>query len=222
MLELVQSGGLLMWPLIACSVVVMAISIERYFALSSSKIAPRGLLGQTWRTVSADKMNGAEIKKLKANSPLGKLLAAGLINAGHGREVMKDSIEEAAGEVIHDMERYLNALGTVAVITPLIGLLGTVIGMIKVFQEITLHGTGDAAILAGGISEALMTTASGLAVAIPALILHRYFLRKIDDIVVLLEQESVKLVNAMHGGVDPTTAGASAPVKTKVSAKAGQ
>ena len=203
MLELVQSGGWLMWPLIACSIVVLGISFERWLALKPQKIAPRGLLAQTWREVLAERMDGDQIKALKNNSPLGKLLAAGLINAGHGREVMKDSIEEAAGEVIHTMERYLNALGTVAMIAPLIGLLGTVVGMIKVFREITLHGTGEASILAGGISEALVTTASGLAIAIPAVILHRYFLRRIDDIVVVLEQESVKLVNAMHGGVDP-------------------
>lgn len=221
MLELVQSGGLLMWPLIACSIAVLAISIERYIALQSHKIAPRALLAQTWRLVASEKMDGEQIKKLKANSPLGKLLAAGLINAGHGREIMKDSIEEAAGEVIHDMERYLTALGTVAVITPLMGLLGTVIGMIKVFQEITLHGTGDASLLAGGISEALMTTASGLAVAIPALILHRYFLRKIDDIVVVLEQESVKLVNAMHGGIEPMPSTSPAPTPAQKS-KVGQ
>jgi len=112
---------------------------------------------------------------------------------------MKESIQEAAAHVIHDMERYLNTLGTIAAIAPLLGLLGTVIGMIKVFTAIMVQGTGNAGVLAGGISEALITTAAGLSVAIPALIMHRYFLRRIDTVVVTLEQETIKLVDALHG-----------------------
>ena len=111
---------------------------------------------------------------------------------------MKESIEEAASHVVHDLERYLNSLGTIAAITPLLGLLGTVMGMIKVFAEIMAQGTGNASVLAGGISEALVTTAAGLSVAIPALALHRYFTGKIDAIVVELEQESIKLVDALY------------------------
>jgi biopolymer transport protein ExbB len=112
---------------------------------------------------------------------------------------MKESIDEAAGYVIHDMERYLNTLGTIAAVAPLLGLMGTVFGMIRVFSEIMIHGTGNASLLAGGISEALITTASGLTVAIPALIMHRYFHRKIDTVVLLMEQEATKLVDALHG-----------------------
>ncbi len=111
---------------------------------------------------------------------------------------MKESIEEAAGHVIHEMERYLSPLGTIASITPLLGLLGTVIGMIRVFSDIMVEGTGNAQILAGGISEALITTASGLCIAIPALIMHRFFHRRVDTIVVELEQQTIKLVDALH------------------------
>ena len=115
---------------------------------------------------------------------------------------MKESIEEAASYVVHDMERYLNTLGTIASVAPLLGLLGTVIGMIKVFSDIMIHGAGNAALLAGGISEALITTAAGLTVAIPALIMHRYFQRKVDTVVVTMEQEATKLVDALHGDRD--------------------
>ena len=130
---------------------------------------------------------------------MGRVLAGGLMNAKHGREIMKESIEQEASQVIHELERFLNPLGTVATITPLLGLLGTVIGMIKVFAEIQLAGVGDAGNLAGGISEALMTTAAGLSVAIPALICHRYFLRRVDELVVNMEQEAIKLVEVVHG-----------------------
>jgi len=123
---------------------------------------------------------------------------AGLGNAYHGREVMKESIQEAAGHVVHELERYLNTLGTIAAVAPLLGLLGTVLGMIKVFAEIMAQGTGNASALAGGISEALITTAAGLTVAIPALVMHRYFTGRIDAIVVDLEQETIKLVDALH------------------------
>ena len=127
---------------------------------------------------------------------------AGLNNASHGRDIMKESIQEAAGQVVHDLERFLNPLGTIAAITPLLGLLGTVIGMIKVFTEIMIQGTGNASVLAGGISEALITTAAGLTIAIPALIFHRYFQRRIDSLVITMEQETVKLIEVMHGERD--------------------
>ncbi|HBO12728.1 MAG TPA: biopolymer transporter ExbB, partial [Halieaceae bacterium] len=137
-------------------------------------------------------------RKLRESSPLGRILAAGLANAHHGREVMKDSIEEAAAHVVHELERYLNTLGTIAAIAPLLGLLGTVVGMIKVFSEIMVQGTGNASALAGGISEALITTAAGLSVAIPALAMHRFFTGRVDEIVVGLEQESIRFVDALH------------------------
>ena len=199
MFELVKSGGWLMLPIILCSIAAAAICIERYLALNSNKISPPNLLAQVWAWIKNNQLNADKLRELKSSSPLGQILAAGLSNSSHGRDVMKESIQEAASHVIHDMERYLNTLGTIAAIAPLLGLLGTVIGMIKVFTEIMLQGTGNAAVLAGGISEALITTAAGLSVAIPALIMHRYYSRKIDTVVITLEQESIKLVDALHG-----------------------
>lgn len=199
MFEFVKSGGWLMLPIILCSIAAVAISIERYLALNPEKVAPKHLLAQVWGWLKNNQLDAGKIRELKASSPLGRILAAGLSNSRHGRDVMKESIQEAASHVIHDLERYLNTLGTIAAIAPLLGLLGTVIGMIKVFTAIMLQGTGNAGVLAGGISEALITTAAGLSVAIPALIMHRYLLRRVDTVVVTLEQETIKLVDALHG-----------------------
>ena len=199
MFELVKSGGWLMLPIIICSIVALAICLDRFLALNPDKIAPKQLLAQVWGWIKNNQLDAGKIKSLKTSSPLGRILAAGLSNSRHGRDVMKESIQEAASYVIHDLERYLNTLGTIAAIAPLLGLLGTVIGMIKVFSEIMQQGTGNAGVLAGGISEALITTAAGLSIAIPALIMHRYYVRRIDGIVIALEQETVKLVDALHG-----------------------
>lgn len=198
MLELLTAGGWLMIFIVLSSVVALAICIERLYTLNPKKIAPPHLLATVWKQLKAGEMDANRLKSLKQSSPLGRILAAGLSNAYHGREVMKESIEEAASHVVHDLERYLNTLGTIAAIAPLLGLLGTVVGMIKVFAEIMAQGTGNASVLAGGISEALITTAAGLTVAIPALAMHRYFVGKIDAIVVELEQEAIKLVDALH------------------------
>ena len=142
-------------------------------------------------------MDARRVRELRNGSPLGQILAAGINSHRRGRELMKENIEEVAGHVVHDLERYLNTLGTVAAISPLLGLLGTVIGMIKVFSAIRLEGTGNAAILAGGISEALITTAAGLTVAIPSLFFYRYFQRKVDELVINMEQEALKLVEVL-------------------------
>ncbi|WP_425460042.1 MotA/TolQ/ExbB proton channel family protein [Exilibacterium tricleocarpae] len=187
-----------MLPIILCSIAVIAISIERYWTLNPQKIAPKHLLAQVWGWIKGNQLDGNKLRELKQSSELGKVLAAGLSNSRHGREVMKDSIQEAANQVIHDMERYLGALGTIAATAPLLGLLGTVLGMIKVFTAIMLQGTGNAGVLAGGISEALITTAAGLCVAIPAMMFHRFFQRRVDTLVVTMEQEAIKLVDALH------------------------
>jgi len=196
--EIVAAGGWLMLPIVLCSVAVIAISVERYWSLNANKVAPKHLLAQVWGWVKNNQLDSAKLKDLKQSSELGKVLAAGLSNSRHGRDVMKDSIQESANQVIHELERYLGALGTIAAIAPLLGLLGTVLGMIKVFTAIMLEGTGNAGVLAGGISEALITTAAGLCVAIPAMMAHRYFQRHVDGLVVFMEQESVKLVDALH------------------------
>ncbi len=198
MLELLMAGGWLMLPIGLCSILMLAICIERTYTLNPSKIAPPHLLAAVWKQLKKGEFDEGKLRTLRQSSPLGLILASGLANASHGREVMKESIQEAAGHVVHDLQRYLNTLGTVAAVTPLLGLLGTVFGMIAVFAEIMVQGTGNASALAGGISQALITTAAGLTVAIPALVMHRYFVGKIDAIVVELEQETIKLVDALH------------------------
>ena len=199
MLDLLKPGGIIMFPLLLCSVLALAIIIERFWTLRMGRLAPKSMVQELWASIRKKELNARKIKELKEAAPLGRVLAAGLVNAKHGREIMKESIQEEASHVVHEMERFLTALGTIAVITPLLGLLGTVIGMIKVFAQLQLEGAGNAAALAGGISEALITTAAGMTVAIPALIFHRYFLRRVDEIVVDMEQESLRLVEVLHG-----------------------
>lgn len=199
MQEIVLSGGILMVPILLCSIAVIAIVVERFWTLNPTKIAPKAQLGQVWSWIRDNELDSERLKQLRRSSQLGKILAAGLSNSRQGRDVMKDSIEEAASQVIHELERFLGVLGTIAAIAPLLGLLGTVIGMIKVFTALNLEGGGNAAVLAGGISEALITTAAGLTVAIPAMIFHRFFVRRVDSLVITMEQEAVKLVDALHG-----------------------
>ena len=199
MLELIFAGGWLMLPIVLCSVVALAICLERLWSLAPGRILPAELLTEVWGWIKNNQLDAPRMRALKQESPLGRILAAGLVNSKYGREIMKESIQEEASHVIHELERYLNFLGTIAAITPLLGLLGTVIGMIKVFTAIMVEGTGNAAVLAGGISEALITTAAGLSVAIPTLMFHRFFLRRVDNLVVGLEQEAQKLVEVLHG-----------------------
>ena len=156
-------------------------------------------MGQIWQWDQQGQLNNERILKLRDASPLGRILAAGLINREYSREVMKESIEETGRHVAHDMGRFLNTLGTVASITPLLGLLGTVVGMIKVFSVITSIGVGNPNELAGGISQALLTTAAGISVAIPSLIFHRYFRGRVNTLVVSMEAEALKMVEVMHG-----------------------
>ncbi len=199
MFEFVKAGGWLMLPIIACSIAAMAIVLERFWSLRRGRVIPRQLVAQIWQWAQQGQLNDERIRELRSGSPLGRVLAAGLINRNHPREVMKESIEETGRHVAHELERFLNSLGTIAAITPLLGLLGTVIGMITVFSVITSVGVGDPGQLADGISKALITTASGLSVAIPSLIFHRYFRGRVDELVVNMEQEAIKLVEVMHG-----------------------
>ena len=198
--ELVKSGGWMMLPIIVSSIVALAITAERLWTLRASRVAPAHLVGQVWRWMKDKQLNKDKLKELREDSPLGEILAAGLANSRHGREIMKESIEEAASRVIHELERYISTLGTIAAMAPLLGLLGTVLGMIDIFSS--FMGTNMAtnpAVMAGGISKALVTTASGLIVAIPALFFHRLLQRRIDDLVVGMEQEAIKLVEVVQG-----------------------
>lgn len=198
MVEIVIAGGWLMLPIILCSILAIAIAIERFWTLSAERIAPRYAVGQVWSWIKNNELDATRMRELRQSSPLGQILAAGLLHARQGRDAMMEAIQQSAAGVIHDLERYLSTLGTIAAITPLLGLLGTVLGMIRVFSAIMVQGTGDPSALAGGISEALITTAAGLTVAIPAYALHRYFVRKVDSLILALEQESAKLVDALY------------------------
>ena len=202
MLELVQSGGWLMVPILLCSVVAAAVCIERAWALQGKRVVPKNLLAQVWNQMKKNEFDPQKLRELRSRSPLGLIFAAGITNSRRGRDIMKEAMEEAAGQVMHEMERYLTALGTVASISPLLGLLGTVVGMIQVFTELVNQGAGNASALAGGISQALITTAAGIGVAIPALLFHRYFLRRVDDLVVTMEQEASKFVEIVNGERD--------------------
>ncbi|MBI3343821.1 MAG: MotA/TolQ/ExbB proton channel family protein [Gammaproteobacteria bacterium] len=199
MFEIIKAGGWVMWPLILCSIASTAIIMERFWSLQARRICPKHLVAQIWRWGKANQLDAAHLDALRDSSPLGRILAAGLANLHHSREVMKESIEETGRHVVHEMERYLNTLGTIASISPLLGLLGTVIGTIQVFNAITSHGVGNPTEMAGGIATALVTTAAGIIVAIPSLIFSRHFRRKVDELVVSMEQEAIKMVEVLHG-----------------------
>ncbi len=192
-----------MWPLLICSIIALAIVAERFWTLQKRNVAPDQLLKQVLDHEKANRVSEDLLKLLVKSSPLGRLFAVGLVNRDHGREIMKEAIEEEGSIVVHELDRYLNTLGTIAAITPLLGLLGTVIGMIQVFTSITpevmSQGIGDPTVLAAGISKALITTATGLSIGIPALMFHRYFKGKVHSLTVEMEQQSVKLVEIIQG-----------------------
>ena len=200
MLEIILSGGWLMIPIVGCSAIAMAIILERFWTLRSKAVIPPDLGEQVRAWALSRKLDEVHVQALAENSPLGRILAAALRNRSRSREIIKESVEDTGRHVLHDLERYLNSLGTIAGISPLMGLLGTVIGMIKVFSSILIHGVGDAAQLAGGISQALITTAAGLTVAIPAYFFHRHFLGKVSALVIRMEEQAVALVDAIDLG----------------------
>lgn len=200
MFEIVRAGGWLMLPLLLCSVVAVAIIIERLWTLRRRRVLPDDLTVKVWEWAHNRKLDESHLRALSESSPLGQILASGLLNRSRSRDIMKESIEDTGRHVVHELERYLNSLGTIAAITPLLGLLGTVIGMVKVFTAITTHGVGNPTVLAGGISEALLTTAAGLSIAIPSLIGYRYLRGRVDGLVVQMEKEAMKLVDTIHRG----------------------
>jgi len=188
-----------MVPIIACSIIAFAIIAERLWTLRIKRVIPRKLVAQVWDQAKEKKLNVERLQELRAGSPLGRILAAGLMNRNSSREIMKESIEDTGRHVVHELERYINTLGTIAAISPLLGLLGTVIGMIQVFSTITTQGVGNPAALAGGISQALITTAAGMVVAIPSLMAYRYFRGKVDMLVIRMEQQALRMVEVLHG-----------------------
>ena len=189
-----------MWPIVVCSVLALAIIVERCWSLRRSVVAPRDLMSEIQGMTLGDRLTNEQIDSVRETSALGRILAAGLSRQTQQAFLVKDAIEEAGGHVVHELERYLNALGTIAATTPLLGLLGTVIGMIKVFSAITAVGVGDPQVLAGGISEALITTAAGLSVGIPSLMFHRYFLGKVNELTIAMEQDALRFMEVLQSG----------------------
>lgn len=222
MFEFFKAGGIVMWPLLLCSVIAMTIIIERFWALRPSKIISTEDIDRARKMAASGKITEPMLEALNNSSIMSKVLATGLASSNSPRHIMKENIEEAGRHAVHGMERYLNALGTIATIAPLLGLLGTVLGMVDVFGSINKAGLGNPALLAGGISEALITTVAGLIVAIPALIFHRYFKGRVDNYVVRMEQEALKLVEITNNNrtnvLPPKAASASATASAAESA----
>ena len=200
MLEIVIAGGWLMVPILLCSVIALAITLERFLALRRNKVLPPGLPDQVQLWAAQEELDQKHIDQLRESSPLGRVLAAALDHRDRRREIIKEAVEDVGRQVVHSLERFLNTLGTVAGITPLLGLLGTVIGMIRVFSAILVHGVGDPNEMAGGISEALITTAAGLSVAIPTFFFYRYFRGLVRDYVLQMEAQALQLLQAIEHG----------------------
>jgi len=198
-LELMKAGGWLMWPILACSLVAMTIILERLWSLRRRRVMPANLMEQVWQWQRDQALTPERIQSLAQGSPLGRLLSAGLVNRHHSRDVMKEAINDVGRQVVADLERYLNTLGTIAAVSPLLGLLGTVFGMIDIFTVIIDAGVGNPGILAGGISEALITTAAGLTVAIPSLMFHRYFAGLVNRYALAMEAQALNLVEVIKG-----------------------
>ncbi len=198
MFEIVKAGGIMMGPIILASIIGAAIFLERLWTLQAKRVLPGELTEKVWRWVEQGQIQDKHIAALQQNSPLGKILAAGLINRHRERAVIREAIEDTGRHVVHELDRFIGALGTIASLSPLMGLLGTVFGMIRTFNAITVSGIGNPASLAGGIAEALITTAAGLTVAIPALIAYKYLRGRVQQLVVQMEKEAIKLVEAME------------------------
>ena len=198
MIALIEAAGWPIWPLILASILSLAIIFERFYTLRRNQILPPGLLKQALENTKRGGMDVNGLRALADGSPMGRILAAGIRNLNSSREVMKDALEEAGRAVAHDLGRYLNALGTIASVAPLLGLLGTVIGMVEIFGAQTPTG-GNPAVLAHGISVALYNTAFGLIVAIPSMIFYRYFRGRVDAFLTEMEQQALTLVEIVHG-----------------------
>jgi biopolymer transport protein ExbB len=195
---IIEAAGWPIWPIVFASILALGIIAERFWSLRQSLVAPAGLLPAVVQELKQKGVSAEMLVRLAQGSPLGQVFAAGLKNVKSSREVMKESIEEAGRAAAYDLERFLTTLGTIASISPLLGLLGTVIGMVQIFGAQTPSGASPA-VLAHGISVALYNTAFGLIVAIPSMIFYRHFRAKVESLVVDMEQQAIKLVEIVHG-----------------------
>lgn len=198
MWEIIKAAGWPIWPLIFASIIALAIIVERFWALRAEVVVPRNLLPEVQRWLDQGGVTKETCERLQQHSMLGEIFASALMNIDSSREVMKEAIEESGRAVAHRMEKYLTTLGTIATVSPLLGLLGTVIGMVELFGAFTSTGH-DVTQFARGISVALYNTAGGIIVAVPAMIFHRYFRGRVDGYIVEMEQQAIKLVEIIHG-----------------------
>lgn len=215
MWELIKAGGWVMVPILVCAVLTLAIVLERFWTLRRSSVLPAELGPEVREWAARGKLDPAHLDALRQNSPLGELLATALEARDKSREQIKDRVEDVGRHIAHDMERFLNTLGTIAGVAPLLGLLGTVFGMIRMFLGILSSGVGDASRLAGGIGEALVTTAAGLCVAIPALMLYRYFRGRVNEYVVEMEKQAILLLDTLETGTAKAPTPRGAPRRAK-------
>jgi biopolymer transport protein ExbB len=199
-IEIIYAGGWLMAPIILCSILSLTIIAERFWALRRPNVVPDGVGKQVEEWAARHELDRRHIEQLRSGSALGRVLAAALVNRHRSRDVIKEAVEDTGRHVVHELERFLNTLGTIAGISPLLGLLGTVIGMIRVFSAIMTHGVGNPNQLAGGISQALITTAAGLTVAIPSFFFYRYFKGRVGAYVVSMEEQAINLIEAIDRG----------------------
>jgi biopolymer transport protein ExbB len=198
MWELVKAGGYVMWPIILCSIAAAAIIVERLWTLQESRVIPKELTNKVLQWIETRQLNDKMIHALEQNSPLGKVIAVGLANRHRSRDILVERVVDTGRHVVHELERFIGMLGTIASISPLLGLLGTVTGIIRAFNDITVQGSGDPRILSGGIAQALITTAAGLVVAIPALVGYRYLRGRVEVLVVQMEKEAMRLVDVLE------------------------
>lgn len=203
MWEIIKAGGPVMWPIIALSIAAAAIILERLWSLQPARINPPELTDKIWKLVAAGQLTDRHVEAIAQNSALGQVLAAGLSNRHRPREWVKEAIEDTGRHVAHELERFLNLLGTIAAVSPLMGLLGTVIGIISAFNAITHDGVGDPKVLSGGIGQALVTTAAGLCVAIPSLMGYRYLRGRVDELVIAMEKEALRLIQSLDAQRSP-------------------
>lgn len=212
-----MAGGWAMLPILLCSAVALAIILERFWTLRRKAVLPPGLGAEVREWARSRKLDPQHLAALSQNSPLGELLAAALGVRNRPREIIKERIEDTGRHVVHRLERFLSTLGTIALIAPLLGLLGTVFGLIRMFLAVMVSGVGDPLKMAGGIGEALVCTAAGLCVAIPAYVFHRYFRSRVSDLVVQMEREVFLLTDELTAGAD-LAASAAAPARVALAA----
>lgn len=203
MFELIRAGGLAMWPLMLCSVVALAIIGERLWSLQRRYVSPPNLVPQVQQWLERNELDDARLELVRQSSPLGRVVAAALASRHESREIVKEVVEDAGRHAAPELERYLRTLGTIASIAPFLGLLGTVLGMIEMFSGISTRGIGDPSIVAGGISQALVATATGLTVAIPSVMFYRFFRGKVNELLIDMEQQALRLIEFLHRRREP-------------------